>query len=361
VPAVRRLKGLAVRVVDDQVNRRRSRSRLVLGLLAVATFLALASSAAYAAWSASASGQQPVATTTVDAPASASAAPVSASSTEISWQPPAAGATPSRYRVLRAGGALVCEQAAPPCSDTGLSPSTAYSYTVQSRVGLNWVSATTATASTTTPTDGSFTLNAAASSAAGTQQTITIEARTGSGALATSYTGTKTLTWSGQAAGSSLNGTAPTLPTSATFTNGSAQVTIVLTRAGTAMALTVSDTSQARHGSASVTVSTATVALALACPPTAARTTNVSITLTRPLTDAYGNPTPDANNVTVTAVNGLWQPNNVATVTVSLAGEQSAITGTLRISGPAGATATTTVSTTAPTGYTAGSCTIGRP
>ncbi len=74
---------------------------------------------------------------------------------------------------------------------------------------------------------------------AGTLFNVTITAFDQLGDRFSGFTGSQALTWSGTATASSPNGTAPTLPTSATFTNGMATVSVTLTKAQNGAVLTV--------------------------------------------------------------------------------------------------------------------------
>jgi hypothetical protein len=330
------------------VARHRLPGRLATTVLAVAIVIGLASSAALAAWSASASGQRQVAATTVNPPASVTASAADWSSTTISWQQPAAGAPPSTYRVVRVPATVVCEQATPPCTDSGLVGSTSYTYDVYSRIGSSWVSATAARATTTTPVGPSYNVTAAASTAAGSALTVTIQAKTSTGADDTSVSGARTIAWSGTAAQDSPNGTAATLPTSVSFNRfGRTTVSVTLTSAGTGT-LTLSD-AQGRNGSVTITTTPGSGALTLACPASGKRSTDVSITVSRATTDAFGNATPDAT-VTLTAGSGTWPPTGLATRDVTLSAAAPSSSPMLTISTGTGST---TVSTNAPVGYTA--------
>ncbi|RNM17305.1 beta strand repeat-containing protein [Nocardioides pocheonensis] len=94
---------------------------------------------------------------------------------------------------------------------------------------------------------------------AGSNLSLTITAKLADGTTTdTSYTGTKSLTWSGAATATSPSGVAPTLQASATFTSGVAtNVLVTLTTAGASRTLTVSDGSIS--GQATVNVNNAAV------------------------------------------------------------------------------------------------------
>ncbi len=140
------------------------------------------------------------------------------------------------------------------CDDTGLAGGTTYTYTVTARVGANWTSAASAPTSVTTPTPGPFVVTiGSGSKAAGTALAVTIRATTNGVATDPTYTGAKTLTFSGP--GTSASGAAPGYPATVTFTGGVGTTTITLYDAEST-SLTVAD--GARTGSRNVTIVAAT-------------------------------------------------------------------------------------------------------
>lgn len=94
--------------------------------------------------------------TTVNAPTGGAAASPSSSSLVISWVKPSSGASPTGYQVTRNGAAVPSGSgcfgtiAATSCTDSGLSPSTLYTYSVKALVGTNWTSVASSSFSGTT-------------------------------------------------------------------------------------------------------------------------------------------------------------------------------------------------------------------
>ncbi|WP_164969668.1 beta strand repeat-containing protein, partial [Aquirufa rosea] len=164
---------------------------------------------------------------------------------------------------------------------------------------------------------------------AGGSQTITITAKDAQGNTATTYTGAKNITFSGAAASSSpvtnptVAGTNFLTATSLTFTAGVATGSMILYKAETA-SVSASDGSIGSTGgdNLSVLVSAASFSK-LAVSLTSPQTNGVAFTGTNTLTaqDAYGNTTSfDASS------------NNV-TVTSSLTGSISGLSGTNKLTG----------------------------
>ena len=176
--------------------------------------------------------------------------------------PAAPSPASSSYDVFRYSGgtgALVCSvpTASPlACDDTGLSPSTTYGYTVESRLGANWRSGQTPQVSATTAGVPNFLVELVTpgTKTAGTSFDLRLTARTDTPADPT-YTGSHALTFSGP--GQHPGYAAPSYPTSATFAAGVAVVAVTLRKAE-AVTLTVSEGS--RTGSTTVTVVAGAVA-----------------------------------------------------------------------------------------------------
>jgi len=186
-------------------------------------------------------GDAAAAGTAVAAPVSPTTS-VTASSVTLMWGAPPTGAPPTGYTVQRTAptSAAVCVAVAvTTCTDTGLSPTTTYSYAVTALVGL-WVGpALTVSATTATPSPAAFLLTVPATATAGTQFTITLQARDGSGGNDPTYSGAHALTFSGPG---TVGGNAPVYPATVTF-NGSGyanNVKITLFKAET-VTLTVAD------------------------------------------------------------------------------------------------------------------------
>ena len=124
----------------------------------------------------------------------------------------------------------------------------------------------------------SFTLSTP-SPTAGTAFNETVTALDTYGNTATGYGGTQTLTWSGTATASSPNNTAPTIPTSVSFSAGVATPSITLTKAATGLTLTA--TQGSATGSATFTVSpgnAASFTVPTPAPQTAGTSFSVGIT-----------------------------------------------------------------------------------
>jgi hypothetical protein len=140
------------------------------------------------------------------------------------------------------------------CDDTGLSPSSTYGYTVEARLGTNWLSGQTTQVNATTNSAPAGTPNfkvelvTPGNKTAGTAFDVRVTAQNGTTTDAT-YTGSHNLTFSGP--GQNAGFAAPTYPTSGTFTAGVATVSVTLRKAETAT-LTVAEA--ARTGNTSVTV-----------------------------------------------------------------------------------------------------------
>ena len=135
----------------------------------------------------------------------------------------------------------------------------------------------------------SFTVPTPAPQTAGTSFTVGITALDGYGNTATGYSGSQTLTWSGTAAASSPNNTAPTLPNPVTFTCGAATASgIVLTKAQSGAVLTVSQgAASGSTGPFNVANKNALSSFSVANPGTQTAGTSFQVGLTA--LDQYGN------------------------------------------------------------------------
>ena len=228
---------------------------------ALAAAFALFAVAAGAAWLASGTGGSFTRSTTLGKPTAVAASATGSTTVQVTWSSPAAPSpAPTSYDVFRyfgatgtkicsavpAGGSLVC-------NDSGLSPSTTYGYTVEARLGNNWLSGqTTQVDATTDAPSGTpnflVELVAAGNKTAGTAFDVRVTARTGTTTDAT-YTGPHNLSFAGP--GSNTGFAAPSYPASGTFTAGVATVSVTLRKAET-VSLAVSEST--RTGSTSVTV-----------------------------------------------------------------------------------------------------------
>ncbi len=223
-------------------------------VIAVTVFAALGSTAAMAAWTPAGSGSGTSSGLALGLPTSVAATALSYSSVRVTWAAPGSSPTPSQYVVRRTAPttATVCTVAPPTlqCDDTGLTGSITYGYTVESRLGTNWTSGQSGTASATTPAGPTFLLSVSGSTkTAGNAFNVTITATTDGVTTDTAYAGAEVLTFSGPA--SSPGGNAPVYPASVTFTAGVGTASVRLYNAATA---TLSATDGTRTGSVSVTV-----------------------------------------------------------------------------------------------------------
>jgi hypothetical protein len=208
-----------------QTKRRTPRAIKVLGALGVCAALGVAP--ALAAWSTTGTGTTTIAARSLLTPAqpNVAAGTPAASTLVVSGTLPAGQLAGTTYAVKR-GATTVCAPTTTPwsCNDTGLTGSTAYSYTLVASLGA-WTATSAAgtgttqcsapdtyvvTPSTTTPT-------------AGVAFTVSLTAKKCDGATDTGYTGSKAVTWTGMTA--SPSGKNPVLPaTNVTFVAGTASL-----------------------------------------------------------------------------------------------------------------------------------------
>jgi hypothetical protein len=255
----------------------------------LALFVVLTPARAFASWPSVGAGQGFSGALLVGLPTNTIAAAGSATSIHVSWNAPAApSATPSQYVVRRVAPttATVCTvgSGTSACDDSGLTANSAYSYTVEARIGANWSSGQTTAFGTTTSIPTFIVTPAAGTQTAGTAFNVTLVATTNGVTTDTAFTGTHTITFSGPT--NSLSGATPTYPPTVTFSAGVATVSITLVNA-TAAPLTATDPS--RSGSASITV--------VAGAPSAL---------------AYSNSTPVCTTGTVVVGNGGTFTSNVS-------------------------------------------------
>jgi hypothetical protein len=254
--------------------------------------------------------------------------------------------------------------AAGQCTITATQPGNTY-YNDGNRTVVVTVSAPAA------PT--AFSVSAPSSVTAGTQFAVTIRAQN-NGVTVTSYTGTHAVVLTSNS-GSSPNGTAPTLPASAAFTNGVATVNVTLTRAdtgrtitategnvtGTSGQITVSAGAASRLAWSGVSPAQGTVGspCLFTCTVTnVGRNNTVSVQVG--VTDIYGNVVSDLGsghsvaltsdgNSTVTPATGAAVPATGPATTAAF---------TVRTSN--GNSWTSSVVTAASTGYTSASITLNK-
>ena len=285
---------------------------------ALAAAFALFAVAAGAAWLASGNGSSFTRSTSLGKPTSVAATATGTSSVQVTWNAPAAPSpAPTSYDVFRYNGGTgtkVCSAvpAGPSlvCNDSGLSPSTTYGYTVESRLGDNWMSGqTTQVDATTNAPAGTpnflVELVTAGNKTAGTAFDVRVTARNNT-TTDTTYTGSHNLTFSGP--GQNTGFAAPSYPASGTFAAGVATVNVTLRKAET-VSLAVSE--GARTGSTSVTV---VAGAATQLVFTNSTTTTGSSTTEVPVSCTFGCTVSVDNNGTFTAtVTRLDASGNAAT------------------------------------------------
>jgi hypothetical protein len=331
-----------------------------------AAFVAFGATAASAAWAPGSAGTGTSTGLTLGVPTSVAATATSSTSAHVSWGAPGgASVAPAQYVVRRTAPTttIVCTVAATTtaCDDTGLAASTTYSYTVESTLGNNWSSGQSGAVSTTTPGNPTFdvALTVAGTKTAGTAFGVTLTATTDGTTVDTSYSGSKTIGFSGP--DDAPSGTAPSYPGSVFFSNGVGTANVTLRDAQTT---NLDATDGTLSGSTTVTVvaGTATQLGYSSSSPSCASgsvavgnggtfTTKVSVY------DAWLNPTSGTNRtITLTPNNGngSWTPTSL-TVTSS-ASETSGSAGfKIKNGNPPDQTATA-----ASPGLTSATCIVGK-
>lgn len=208
----------------------------------------LVAAPALAAWGVPSVGAEGFAAATAVQPPVAGTPTTTSSSVTLTWAAPAGGPVPTGYTVLRTAPspAAVCVGvAALTCTDTGLSPSTAYTYAITAtRAG--WSSAAaTASATTAATLPSAFLVTVPATATAGASFSVTVQARKTDGTNDDTYTGSHALAFTGPGTVGSF---APVYPATATFdATGLATVTVRLYKAET-VTLTVADGDPDRTG-----------------------------------------------------------------------------------------------------------------
>lgn len=217
----------------------------------------LGGGAAWAAWSVSGTGAGTSAASSLVTPVVTATRSTTSPTTAIDLSWTASGQLPgTTYSVTRNGTTIACSTS--PCTDSGLTAGTSYTYSVTPKVGSWTGAAGTASASTqaVVVSASSYALSVPTPVTAGTSALVTIFAKRPDGTTDTGYVGTKSLSWSDTATAASPLGAAASLPGSATFADGQATVSITLTKAGSGLVLTVaSDVS----GSATIQVNAGAV------------------------------------------------------------------------------------------------------
>jgi trimeric autotransporter adhesin len=260
--------------------------------------LGLPAPGAFAYWSSAGEANAAANLATLSSPTISSATP-GAGTVELTWSavtPPGGGTV--EYYVTRDGGApgggcpsSSSRSTATSCTDTGVSIGT-HEYTVTA-VWRTWTATSTVkSAAVNFGPATHFQLEvASATPTAGEADSITIVAKDASNNTVGTYSGAKTLAWSGAA--SSPSGHAPEYPagaTSVTFTKGVGKATGIKLYDAASTTLTVEEGSSLEGTSGVLTVkAAATKKLALAAPSEATVASAFNVTLTA--TDEYGNPT----------------------------------------------------------------------
>lgn len=304
-------------------TRRVTSRRPVRVLLAAAVCVALGAIPAYAVWSVIGSGSTTATAASLVTPAAPSVGSPTATSLVVSGTLPS-GQVPSTTYAVKRGATTVCAPGTSPwsCTDTGLTSGTTYTYTVVASIG-SWTASSSATPGTTGCTGPDTHTVSAPAATAGVATNVTLTAKKCDGTLDSTYAGSKALTWAAVVA--SPSGKAAVLPATATFSGGSAVVSVTLYTAGS---VTLAPTTGAVTGSATTTVAAGVarnfvlsavtsklIAVTVSCPalsePPAARSCTASNpaqngkrdwAATANLLDTWGNPatTPTALLVTAT-------------------------------------------------------------
>ena len=265
---------------------------------AIVGFGILGTGAALAYWLTASSNPGEAVAASLSAPTTPNATVNGSGAITIGWVLPATQLPGAQYEVTRTSGpgnpALVCTVAATvtSCQDSGLIAATSYGYSVVAVLDDWQSSALTTSATTATPT---FAISLSASPyTVGTPITVqAITAKIGA-STDTTYTGAKTINWSGLA--SSPSGQAPAYPSgSMSFINGVASpgATFTAYRAGS-NSLTATDANASSvTGTATIAVN-ASAAAQIAVVSGSGQSATVNTAFANPLvalvTDSYGNP-----------------------------------------------------------------------
>ncbi len=268
--------------------------------IAVTTVMALnlLAHSAFAYWSSAGEANAAANLATLSTPAISSAT-AGAGTVELTWSAvtaPGAGAV--EYYVTRDGGvpgggcpSSSSRSTATSCTDTGVSIG-AHEYTVTA-VWRTWTATSTVKSAVIAFGPAThFQLEPASTTpTAGEADTVTIVVKDASNNTVGTYSGVKTLAWSGAA--SSPSGHAPEYPagaTSVTFTKGAGKATGIKLYDAAPTTLTVEEGSSLEGTSSVLTVKTAaTKKLTMTTPSEILAGGAFSVTLTA--TDEYGNPT----------------------------------------------------------------------
>jgi hypothetical protein len=246
---------------------------------------------AVAYWSNAGEASASASLATLTAPTISSATP-GAGTVALTWPavtPPAGGTV--EYYVTRDGGApsSACPSSSSPstalsCTDTGVSIGT-HEYTVRA-VWRTWTA--TSTAKSVTVTFGPathFQVEAASTTpAAGETDNLTITAKDATNNTVSTYSGSKTLTFSEPS--SSPSGKAPSYPATVTFTAGAGTAAIKLYDAQTT---TVKAKEGTLEGTSASLIVKAAATKKLTVPTPSEQEAGVAFNVTLTATDEYGN------------------------------------------------------------------------
>jgi hypothetical protein len=235
--------------------------------------------------------------TSLSAPTAMTATGTSTTAMSVDWTLPATQLPGASYVLSRTAPptATVCTVTAASgthtCADSGLSLATTYSYSVVATLGSWQSTAATASGATVAPTL-SITLANGPYTAGNAYDVQSIRAMVGA-STETTYTGTKTITWSGLATSPGPTNRAPSYPTATvTFTNGVVSAGLGKFTAFFAGSNTLTATDSAQPlitGSVSISVVAAAVNKFAVTAP-ASTTADVSITgIAISAHDAYDN------------------------------------------------------------------------
>jgi prepilin-type N-terminal cleavage/methylation domain-containing protein len=220
------------------------------------------------------------------------------------------------------------------------------------------VTGTSGTVTVSSPSPSSFGVSAPSTATAGTPISVMVTAKDSSGNTLTSFTGSQTLTWSGPH--NSPAGTAPSYPTSVTFTAGVGIASITLYDAETTTLTATQSGVAGISGNITVsagsfvglyllnpdhTVSCGAIATTYTCTVSPAVGNNASITSSVMFSDGYGNSVVRSGSPSTISLStpskGSVSPGSL---TIPANGYQSSATFTLTKQGSN--TATTTISYT---------------
>jgi len=330
----------------ELLEQRRHRRRLRAFMLIVGAFVLAGATAAFAYFTVSVvygSGNYALATAnSLSAPTAPTATVNGSGAITIGWTLPGSQLPGAQYKVTRTSGpgspTTVCTVASnvTSCQDTGLTANTTYGYSTTA-VLQNWQSsAITKSATTATPT---FTIAVSAGPyTAGSAVTVqTITAKIGAG-TDTTYTGAKTINWSGLANSPAPSNQAPSYPSDAvTFTNGVATPSSTFTAyAAGSNTLTATDANATSvTGSATITVNPAGAAQ-LAYTQQPSSSTGAVAFGTQPkvaVQDAFSNTvTTDSSSVTLAITAGTPTAGGPGTLTCT-ANPKAAVSGVATFAG----------------------------